>query len=127
MDSAKYCHKWVAELVDIVAKRGSDHYMYDFVCWATRSIICAWLHSMARGSTLIPGLSEQMGEYDKFATPAVNLIFLNPANAVLKGLADSRSDGIVVITKGGAVFASGSLVQVCRPGTQLRSILSRSA
>jgi len=47
----------------------------------------------------------------KFAYPAVNVTSLTAANAVLKGLADSGSDGIVQISTGGAAFASGSSVK----------------
>ncbi len=47
----------------------------------------------------------------KFAYPAVNVTSLTTANAVLKGLADSRSDGIIQISTGGAAFASGVAVK----------------
>jgi len=43
----------------------------------------------------------------KFAYPAINVTSLATANAVLKGLAESKSDGIIQITTGGAAFASG--------------------
>jgi fructose/tagatose bisphosphate aldolase len=33
---------------------------------------------------------------EKFAYPAVNVTSLTTANAVLKGLADSKSDGIII-------------------------------
>jgi fructose-bisphosphate aldolase class II len=46
-----------------------------------------------------------------FAYPAINVTSLTTANAVLKGLADSRSDGIVQVSTGGAAFASGSSVK----------------
>jgi len=46
-----------------------------------------------------------------FAYPAINVSSLTTANAVLKGLAESRSDGIVQISTGGAAFASGSSVK----------------
>ena len=42
-----------------------------------------------------------------FAYPAINVTSLTTANAVLKGLADSKSDGIIQISTGGAAFASG--------------------
>ncbi len=42
-----------------------------------------------------------------FAYPAVNVTSLTTANAVLKGLAESRSDGIIQISTGGGAFASG--------------------
>ncbi len=46
-----------------------------------------------------------------FAYPAVNVTSLTTANAVLRGLAESKSDGIIQITTGGAAFASGSSVK----------------
>src|SRR5262249_53242074 len=48
----------------------------------------------------------------QFAYPAVNVTSLTTANGVLKGLADSRSDGIIQISTGGAAFASGMSVKV---------------
>jgi fructose-bisphosphate aldolase class II len=47
----------------------------------------------------------------KFAYPAINVTSLTTANAVLKGLAESRCDGIIQISTGGAAFASGSSVK----------------
>ena len=47
----------------------------------------------------------------KFAYPAINVSSLTGANAVLKGLAESRSDGIIQVSTGGAAFASGSSVK----------------
>jgi len=47
----------------------------------------------------------------KFAYPAVNVTSLTTANAVLKGLADSKSDGIIQVSTGGGAFASGSNVK----------------
>ena len=47
----------------------------------------------------------------KFAYPAVNVTSLTTANAVLKGLADSKSDGIIQVSTGGGAFASGSSVK----------------
>jgi fructose-bisphosphate aldolase class II len=44
----------------------------------------------------------------KFAYPAVNVTSLTTANAVLKGLADSKSDGIIQVSTGGGAFASGA-------------------
>src|SRR5580765_3320049 len=43
----------------------------------------------------------------RFAYPAVNVTSLTTANAVLKGLADSKSDGIIQVSTGGGAFASG--------------------
>jgi len=48
---------------------------------------------------------------EKFAYPAVNVTSLTTANAVLKGLAESGSDGIIQVSTGGAAFASGSAVK----------------
>ena len=48
---------------------------------------------------------------NRFAYPSINVSSLTTANAVLKGLAESRSDGIVQISTGGAAFASGSSVK----------------
>jgi len=47
----------------------------------------------------------------KFAYPAINVTSLTTANAVLKGLAGSRSDGIIQVSTGGAAFASGTAVR----------------
>jgi fructose-bisphosphate aldolase class II len=46
-----------------------------------------------------------------FAYPAINVTSLVTANAVLKGLAASNSDGIIQVSTGGAAFASGSSVK----------------
>lgn len=46
-----------------------------------------------------------------FAYPAVNVTSLTGANAVLKALSESRSDGIIQVSTGGAAFASGSRVK----------------
>ncbi len=47
----------------------------------------------------------------RFAYPAINVTSLTTANAVLKGLADSKSDGIVQVSTGGGAFASGAAVK----------------
>jgi fructose-bisphosphate aldolase class II len=47
----------------------------------------------------------------RFAYPAVNVTSLTAANAMLKGLADSRSDGIIQVSTGGGAFASGTGVK----------------
>jgi fructose-bisphosphate aldolase class II len=47
----------------------------------------------------------------KFAYPAINVTSLMTANAVLKGLADSKSDGIIQVSTGGGAFASGAAVK----------------
>ena len=43
-----------------------------------------------------------------FAYPAINVTSITTANAVLKGLAESKSDGIIQVSTGGGAFASGS-------------------
>ena len=48
---------------------------------------------------------------NSFAYPAINVTSLTTANAVLKGLAESRSDGIIQVSTGGAAFASGTSVK----------------
>jgi fructose-bisphosphate aldolase class II len=47
----------------------------------------------------------------RFAYPAVNVTSMTTANAVLRGLAESRSDGIIQVSTGGGAFASGSAVK----------------
>jgi fructose-bisphosphate aldolase class II len=47
----------------------------------------------------------------RFAYPAINVTSLTTANAVLRGLAEGRSDGIIQVSTGGASFASGSRVK----------------
>jgi fructose-bisphosphate aldolase class II len=46
-----------------------------------------------------------------FAYPAINVTSLTTANAVLKGLAENKSDGIIQVSTGGGAFASGSAVK----------------
>lgn len=46
-----------------------------------------------------------------YAFPAINVTSLTTANAVLRGLAESKSDGIIQVSTGGASFASGSGVK----------------
>src|SRR6476469_8646427 len=47
----------------------------------------------------------------RFALPAVNVTSLTTANAVLRGLAESKADGIIQVSTGGGAFASGSAVK----------------
>ena len=47
----------------------------------------------------------------KFAYPAINVTSLTTANAVLRGLTESRSDGIIQVSTGGAAFASGAALK----------------
>jgi fructose-bisphosphate aldolase class II len=47
----------------------------------------------------------------RFAYPAVNVTSLTTANAVLRGLAESGSDGIIQVSTGGGAFASGTAVK----------------
>src|ERR1700758_2004814 len=48
---------------------------------------------------------------ERFAFPAVNVTSLTTANAVLRGLAESKADGIIQVSTGGGAFASGSAVK----------------
>lgn len=48
---------------------------------------------------------------NRFAYPAINVSSPTMANAVLKGLAAAKSDGIIQISTGGAAFASGTAVK----------------
>ena len=48
---------------------------------------------------------------NRFAYPAINVTSLTTVNAVLRGLAESRSDGIIQVSTGGAVFDSGTVVK----------------
>src|SRR6187551_4058095 len=47
----------------------------------------------------------------RFALPAVNVTSLTTVNAVLRGLAESKADGIIQVSTGGGAFASGSAVK----------------
>ena len=47
----------------------------------------------------------------RYAYPAINVTSLTTANAVLKGLAEIKSDGIIQVSTGGGAFASGSSVK----------------
>jgi fructose-bisphosphate aldolase, class II len=47
----------------------------------------------------------------KFAYPAINITSMTTANAVLRGLAESKSDGIIQVSTGGAAFASGTSIK----------------
>ena len=47
----------------------------------------------------------------RFAYPAINVTSLTTANAVLRGLAESGSDGIIQVSTGGGAFASGAAVK----------------
>jgi fructose-bisphosphate aldolase, class II len=47
----------------------------------------------------------------KFAYPAINVTSMTTANAVLRGLADSKSDGIIQVSTGGGTFASGGALK----------------
>ena len=46
-----------------------------------------------------------------FALPAVNVTSLTTANSVLRGLAESKADGIIQISTGGGAFASGTTIK----------------
>src|SRR6186713_2605789 len=47
----------------------------------------------------------------RFALPAVNVTSLTTANAVLRGLAEVKADGIIQVSTGGGAFASGSALK----------------
>ena len=47
----------------------------------------------------------------RFALPAVNVTSMTTANAVLRGLAESKADGIIQVSTGGGSFASGSALK----------------
>src|SRR5215831_17167270 len=47
----------------------------------------------------------------RFALPAVNVTSLTTANAVLRGLAESKADGIIQVSTGGGAFASGGMIK----------------
>jgi fructose-bisphosphate aldolase, class II len=46
-----------------------------------------------------------------FAYPAINVSSMTSASAVLRGLAESGSDGIIQVSTGGGAFASGSMLK----------------
>jgi len=48
---------------------------------------------------------------NRFAFPAINVSSLATANAVLKGFADAKCDGIIQVSTGGGEFASGLSVK----------------
>ena len=48
---------------------------------------------------------------ERYALPAVNVTSLTTANAVLRGLAESKADGIIQISTGGGAFASGATIK----------------
>src|ERR1041385_4639302 len=47
----------------------------------------------------------------RFALPAINVTSLTTANAALRGLAESKADGIIQISTGGGAFASGTSIK----------------
>lgn len=47
---------------------------------------------------------------NKFAYPAINVTNMETARAVLAGLAESKSDGIIQVSSGGGQYASGTAV-----------------
>jgi fructose-bisphosphate aldolase, class II len=47
----------------------------------------------------------------KHAYPAINVTSMTSASAVLQGLAETRSDGIVQVSTGGGAFAAGAAVK----------------
>jgi fructose-bisphosphate aldolase class II len=63
---------------------------------ADYAVYCEMLDRAARG---------------KFAYPGFNVTSMTTASAVLRGLAESKSDGIIQVSTGGGQFASGSTVK----------------
>jgi fructose-bisphosphate aldolase class II len=63
----------------------------------------------------------------KFAYPAINVTSLATANAVLKGLAESRSDGIIQVSTGGGLFASGASKDMVLGAISLAEHVHRAA
>ena len=47
----------------------------------------------------------------QFAYPAINVTSMTTANAVLRGLAECKSDGIIQVSTGGGAFASGAALK----------------
>jgi fructose-bisphosphate aldolase class II len=47
---------------------------------------------------------------NKYAYPAVNVVSIESANAVLEGFAQAKSDGIIQISIGGGKHASGNMI-----------------
>jgi fructose-bisphosphate aldolase class II len=47
----------------------------------------------------------------RFALPAINVTSLTTANAVLRGLAECKADGIIQVSTGGGAFASGTVLK----------------
>jgi len=54
-----------------------------------------------------------------YALPAVNVTSLTTANAVLRGLAESKVDGVIQISTDGAAFTSGGIALTMQPTTNL--------
>ena len=48
---------------------------------------------------------------ERFALPAVNVTSLTTANSALRGLAESKADGIIQVSTGGGAFASGTALK----------------
>jgi len=48
---------------------------------------------------------------NRYAYPAINVASITAANGVLRGLAESGSDGIIHVSTGGAAFVSGAAVK----------------
>src|SRR3954447_15695164 len=46
-----------------------------------------------------------------YALPAANVTSMTTANAVLRGLAESKADGIIQVSTGGGAFASGTTIK----------------
>ena len=63
----------------------------------------------------------------RFAYPAINVTSLTTANAVLEGLAESGSDGIIQVSTGGGAFASGALKDMALGAISIAEHVHRAA
>ena len=63
----------------------------------------------------------------RFAYPAINVTSLTTANAVLEGLAESGSDGIIQVSTGGGAFASGALKDMALGAISIAEHVHRTA
>lgn len=64
---------------------------------------------------------------NQYAFPAVNVSSMETANAVLEGLAEAKSDGIVQVSTGGGEFASGAVKDMALGAISLAEHVHRMA
>src|SRR5688572_14608761 len=79
------------------------------VPWPRHSVLQSTAMPVADYKTYCAMLERARAE--RFAFPAVNVTSLTTANAVLRGLAESKADGIIQVSTGGGAFASGSALK----------------